>query len=233
MITGAGSGIGKAASIACASQGATVILLSRNVKNLEKVYDEIVALQENNQGVAEPIIQPLDLLKAGPDSYMEIADAIGNEFGRLDGLLHNAAILGRISPFVHQDLKEWHEVMQVNVNAAFMLTHALLPLMYKSDDASIIFTSSGVGRKGMAYWGAYGVSKFANEGMMQSLADELENSNIRVNSIDPGAVRTNMRATAFPGEDPHTVPRPEDIMTKYLFLLSADSKGVNGQQYNV
>jgi NAD(P)-dependent dehydrogenase (short-subunit alcohol dehydrogenase family) len=123
------------------------------------------------------------------------------------------------------------EVMQININAAFMMSQALLPLLDQAENASIIFTSSGVGRRGKAYWGAYATSKFATEGLMEVLADELEKtSNIRVNSLNPGATNTAMRRTAYPGEKPTDNPYPEDIMPAYLYLMGSDSIGITGQK---
>lgn len=120
--------------------------------------------------------------------------------------------------------------MRINLTAPFIMTQTLLPLLRRSEDASVIFTSSGVGRKGRAYWGAYAVSKFATEGLMQTLADEIENEpNLRVNAINPGGTRTPMRAYAYPAEDPFKLPTPEEIQPAYLFLMGPDSKRVNGQ----
>lgn len=228
LVTGAGSGIGRAVALAMASHGAQVILLGRTVAKLEKVYDEIEAL-----GAPRPSICPLDLEAAVWDDYVELSDRIFDEFGRLDGLLHNAGMLGDRSPIEHYDPLLWQRVMLVNVNAPFLLTRALLPVMRKSDDARIIFTSSGVGRKGRAYWGAYAVSKFATEGLMETLADEFENTpNIRVNAINPGATRTGMRAKAYPGEDPKSLRTPEDIAPKYVWLFAADSSEYQGISFD-
>ncbi len=225
LITGASDGIGKQAALTYAAHGATLILLARTQKNLEAVYDEIVT-----NGGKEPIMVPLDLGQSGPQQFEEIAAIIDNDYGRLDGLLHNASILGSIAPFEMLDAQEIHQVMQVNVNAAFMLTQAMMPLLKKSKDASIIFTSSGVGRKGRAYWGAYAISKFATEGMMQVIADEIDNvENVRCNAINPGATRTKMRAKAFPGEVPESLKTPLDIMPTYLYLMDQASDKVNGQ----
>ncbi|RYZ96351.1 MAG: SDR family NAD(P)-dependent oxidoreductase, partial [Moraxellaceae bacterium] len=128
----------------------------------------------------------------------------------------------------------WKRVMQVNVHAPFMLTQVVMPLLEKSVNASIVFTGSSVGYKGRAYWGAYAASKAAAENLMQTLADELdETTRIRVNSINPGATRTKMRAGAYPAEDPTTVKLPQDLMRDYLFLFSDDSKHINGQQFEV
>lgn len=228
LVTGAGDGIGRAAAKTYAAHGATVVLLGRTLEKLESLYDEIEAA-----GYPQPAIVPLNLESATEHEYMELANTLEQEFGRLDGLLNNAGSLGVRTAIETYDPTIWTQVMQVNVNASFMLTQALLPLLQESDDASIIFTSSGVGRKGRAYWGAYAVSKFATEGLMQVLADELENTSpIRVNCINPGATRTQMRVTAYPGEPPQTNPTPEDIMPVYLYLMGEDSKEVNGQSLN-
>lgn len=227
LVTGAGAGIGKAAAHAFAAQGATVVLLGRTLRKLETVYDEI-----EQAGYPQPAIYPMNLEGASPKDYEDLANTLEKEFGVLDGLLHNASLLGSLTPLEQYDIQMWFQVMQVNLNAPFLLTKMCLPLLKKSTDASIIFTSSGVGRKSRAYWGAYAVSKFAVEGMMQTLADELSNTHIRVNSINPGATRTLMRASAYPGEDPNTLPTPDQIMPVYLYLMGADSKDVNGQALN-
>lgn len=225
LITGAGDGIGRAAALSFARHGATIILAGRTTKKLEAVYDEIEALK-----APQAAIIPINLEGAAPHEYDIVAETIEKEFGRLDGLLNNASLLGTRTPIENYDTSIWDQVMQVNVNAQFYLTQAMLPLLMQSKDASIIFTSSGVGRKGHAYWGAYAVSKFATEGLMQTLADELEStSNIRTNAINPGATRTNMRAAAYPGENPNELATPEQIMPAYLFLMGADGKGTNGQ----
>ncbi len=227
MVTGAGSGIGRAAAKAYAAHGATVILVGRTVSNLESVYDEIEA-----EGYPKPAIVPMNFEGATLRDYEELAMTIEENFGRLDGILHNAAILGARSPVELYDPETWNRVMQVNATAPFLLSRAMIPLLRKSTDASVIFTSSGVGRKAKAYWGAYAVSKFAIEGLSQLLADELddERHNIRVNSLNPGATRTNMRATAYPAENPEQNPAPEQLMPVYLYLMGKDSQGVNGQQ---
>ena len=228
LVTGAGDGIGRVAALTYAAFGATVILLGRTVNKLEAVYDEIEAA-----GHPQPIIFELDLLTATGEGCGELAEAIEAQFGHLDGLLHNASMLGQRGPIETTKIKDWHEVMQVNVNAHMMLTQALLPLLQAAPRASVIFTSSGVGRTGRAYWGAYAVSKFATEGLMQVLADELENtSEVRVNSLNPGATRTAMRASAYPGEDPNTLKTAEDIMPAYLFLMGNDSIDCNGEALN-
>jgi len=227
MVTGAGSGIGRTAAKAYAAHGATVILVGRTVSKLESVYDEI-----ESAGHPKPAIVPLNFEGAAVKEYEELAMTIEDNFNRLDGLLHNAAILGTRSPVELYDPEIWSKVMQVNATAPFLLSRAMIPLLRKSDAASVIFTSSGVGRKAKAYWGAYAVSKFAIEGMSQLLAEELDDdrNNVRVNSLNPGATRTNMRARAYPAENPQQNPQPEDLMPVYLYLMGRDSRELSGQQ---
>ena len=227
MVTGAGSGIGRTAAKTYAAHGATVILLGRTVSKLESVYDEI-----ESAGHPKPAIVPMNFEGAAVKEYEELAMTIEDNFDRVDGLLHNAAILGNRSPVELYDPEVWNRVMHVNATAPFLLSRAMIPLLRKSDNASVIFTSSGVGRKAKAYWGAYAVSKFAVEGLSQMLSEELDDDrhNVRVNSLNPGATRTNMRATAYPAENPQQNPTPEDLMPVYLYLMGNDSLGINGQQ---
>jgi NAD(P)-dependent dehydrogenase (short-subunit alcohol dehydrogenase family) len=229
LVTGAGDGIGRTAALTFAKYGATVILLGRTVSKLEAVYDKIEA-----NGGANPASIPLNMEGAAEKDYDDVAVSIENEFGKLDGILHNAALLGSLTTLEQYEVSVWNQLMQVNVTAPFIMTRALIPLLRLSDDASIIFTSSSVGRKGRAFWGAYAVSKFANEGMMQVLADELDDDkhNVRVNSLNPGATRTNMRASAYPAENPINNPTPEEIMPAYLYLMGEASKGITGKAFD-
>ena len=228
LVTGAGDGIGRATALSYAAHGATVVLLGRTESKLEQVYDEIEA-----EGGPKPGLVALDLASATEDNINHLANGLAEEFSHLDGLLHNASVLGERRPIESAGYAAWLEVMQVNVNAQFLLTRALLPLLQAASSASIILTSSGVGRNGRAYWGAYAVSKFATEGFMQVLAGELENtSKVRVNSLNPGATNTAMRRTAYPGELPSDNPAPEDIMATYLYLMGDDSIGITGQPLN-
>ena len=158
-----------------------------------------------------------------------MADTITDQFGKLDGVLLNASALGHLSRFVDISPEEWQKVMQVNLNSSVYLLQALLPVLAKAEKASVVLTSSSVGRKGRAFWGTYSVSKFATEGMMEVLADEYKNSNIRFNCINPGATRTAMRASAFPAEQPDTLKTPAEIMPLYLYLMGNDSVEINGQ----
>tara|TARA_B110000444_G_C18782555_1_gene568206 strand:+ start:242 stop:1012 length:771 start_codon:yes stop_codon:yes gene_type:complete len=226
LVSGAGDGIGREAALCYAKHGATVVLLGRTVEKLEAVYDEIELL-----GYPQAGIYPLDFSTAANQNYVAVRTQLESEFGILDGILHNASILGDRKPIASTSPNRWMEVMQINVNSSFMLTQALLPLLEKALDGSIIFTSSGVGRRAKAYWGAYAVSKFATEGLMEVLADELEKtSSIRVNSLNPGATNTAMRRTAYPGENPISNPCPIDIMAAYLYLMGPDSRGLTGEK---
>jgi len=228
VVTGAGDGIGRAAALAYAAHRATVILLGRTESTLEQVYDTIEAA-----GGPRPALVALDLATATEDNVVQLATGLAQEFPHLDGLLHNASILGERRPVESASYAAWQSVMQVNVNAQFLLTRHLLPLLQAAPSASVVFTSSGVGRVGKAYWGAYAVSKFATEGFMQVLASELENtSGIRVNSLNPGPTNTAMRRAAYPGERPSDNPAPEEIMATYLFLMGDDSAGITGQAFN-
>lgn len=229
LVTGAGDGIGKAAALTFARSGASVILLGRTQSKLEAVYDIIA-----NEKLPEAIIHPLDLAIAGSDDYDLLGRSIQEQFPALDGLLHNASELGALGPIQYYAPEAWTKIMQINVNAAFMLTRALLPALEQSDDARILFTSSSVGRKGRAYWGAYAVSKFATEGLMQVLADELATTTrIRVNSINPGATRTEMRRAAYPAENPLSLPTAESLMPAYLHLLQPASQSRHGEAIDI
>ncbi|MGH8614762.1 MAG: YciK family oxidoreductase [Gammaproteobacteria bacterium] len=224
LITGAGGGIGGAVAKACAAHGASTVLLGKTVTRLERTYDEIEA-----QGHPCPALYPLDLEKAFERDFEALAQTIGTAFGRLDAVVHNAAVLGELCPLMHYDLRIWGRVMQVNLHAPLLLTRACLSLLKEAEDASIVFTSDTVGHRARAYWGAYAVSKFALEGMMQVFADELEhNTRVRVNSIDPGPVRTRLRAAAYPAQDPSAWTEPEDVVLPYLFLLGPDSQHISG-----
>jgi NAD(P)-dependent dehydrogenase (short-subunit alcohol dehydrogenase family) len=227
MVTGAGSGIGRAVALSLAAAGAEVILLGRTVRKLEAVHAEIAKL-----GAPEASIVPLDLERALAADYEAVATAIEKRYGRLDGLLHNAALLGALTPIEQYDVPMFMRVMHVNVTAAFVLTQHLLPLLRASNDAAVLFTSSGVGTRGRAYWGAYSISKFAVEGFTQVLAHELEGStSVRVNIIDPGKVRTSMRRQAYPSEAAETLPAPESLTAPYVALLGPASRGITGQRF--
>ncbi len=224
LVTGASDGIGRAAAIEYARLGASVILLARDQNKLAQVYDGIEELN-----APQPAMIPLDLAIAGPEQYQMLAGMIEREFGHLDGILHNAALLGPITPLEQYEDGTWDQVMAVNLRAPFLLTQALLPLLRKADHASVIFTSSSVGRVGRAYWGAYAVSKAGLESLCQIWAQELgQLTRIRFNCINPGATRTAMRKNAYPAENPENLRRPEAILGLYTYLMGADSLHVQG-----
>lgn len=224
LVTGAGDGIGKAAALHYSKYGATVILLGKTVAKLESVYDEII-----HNGGNEPAIVPLDLQGATAQHYQGMASTISDQFGCLDGLLHNASLLGYLGPFAQISEQDWQNVFQVNVTSQFLMTQALLPVLKKAPHSSVIFTTSSVGLNGRAYWGPYAISKFATQGMMQILADEYENTKIRFNSINPGATKTAMRAKAYPAENADKLKTPEEIMSLYLYLMDNENSLENGQ----
>ncbi|XQW83775.1 YciK family oxidoreductase [Thalassotalea piscium] len=224
LVTGAGDGIGRIAALTYAKLGATVILLGKTVNKLEAVYDEIVA-----QGSPEPAIIPLDLKGATKQNYIDMSSTIVDQFGHLDGALLNASVLGELTPFTQIHEQIWHDVMQVNCTSQFLLAQALIPSLLKAEHPSLVFTTSTVGHQGRAYWGPYSVSKFAIEGMMQVIADEYDNTTLRTNAINPGATRTKMRASAYPGEDSEKLATPEQIMPLYVYLMASDSHSVNGE----
>ncbi len=227
-ISGAGDGIGRALAIAAARHGAEVVLIGRTVKRLEAVYAEISAVRAGAASIA-----PLNLEQALASDYDQLAAAIDERYGRLDGLVHNAAILGSLTAIEHYEVPTWCRVLHVNLTAGFVLTQVLLPALRKAEDASILFTSSGVGRKPRSFWGAYAVSKSAVESLSALLAEELaEGKPIRVNALNPGATRTRMRRAAYPSEDAARLPEPEAIINPYLWLLGPEARGVTGQSLN-
>jgi NAD(P)-dependent dehydrogenase (short-subunit alcohol dehydrogenase family) len=227
LVTGATSGIGRAVARALVEHGATALLHGRSERALQGLYEELRELGP------EPAVAQLDFERAQGPEYEALTAEIETRYGRLDGLLHNAGMLGDRSPIEYYDIGRWQRVLLVNLTAPFILTRCLLPLLRRSEDASIVFTTSGVGNAGRAYWGAYSVSKFGTEGLTQVLADELENTAIRVNCINPGATRTKMRAQAYPAENPAKLPAPESVVAPYLYLLGPASRGVTGQRIDV
>ncbi|WP_350561948.1 YciK family oxidoreductase [Psychrobacter sp. CAL346-MNA-CIBAN-0220] len=225
LVTGAGAGIGRVAALTYARYGATVLLLGRTSSKLEAVYDEIESM-----GGKQPAVLPMDLEAATYNEMQQLEGLITKEVGQLDGILHNAGLLGVLTPLEMYDVDMFAKVMKVNVTATFMLTQALLPLLKDAANGSIVFTSSTVGTHPRAFWGAYALSKQATEGMSDIFTQETQNtSNLRFNCINPGGTRTNMRAHAFPGEDPMTLKTPAEIMAGYVCLMSDASINVRGQ----
>ena len=222
LVTGATRGIGKAVATALVKLGATVVLHGRRSKELDALYNEL------KEFGPEPAVAQLDFERAQGDEYEHLSSEIESRYARLDGLLHNAGILGDRSPIEDYDIGAWQRVLQINLTAPFILTRCLFPLLRASDDASIVFTTSGVGNEGRAFWGAYCVSKFGTEGLAQVVAAENDSNGIRCNLINPGGTRTEMRRGAFPAEDPDLLPTPADIVGPYLWLLGRASHGVTG-----
>ncbi len=221
LITGASDGIGKATAIECARQGATVIIHGKTEPKLERLYDEIM-----QAGYTEPVIYPLDFEKITPEDCETLKEVIEKEFGKLDGLFNNAGWLGASSPVQQHDLKLWHRVIQVNLNATFMLTQACLPLLKHDEASSIVFNLDD---KSTAYWGAYGVSKAGLRSLMEILADEVENTAINVTGLIPGKVKTAFRISAFPAEDPALLIETDVVAKAAAFLLSSESKTINNK----
>jgi NAD(P)-dependent dehydrogenase (short-subunit alcohol dehydrogenase family) len=228
LVTGAGSGLGKAAALAYARHGASVILLGRTESKLSATYDAIV-----EAGGAEPTLMVLDLQRAGEAEYLELGAILGNEFPALDGLLHSAGVSAPSLPLQYQSMSSWNQLLQVNLTAGFALTKTCLPLLQQAEHASVIFTSSLAGRETRAFWGAYAVSKHGVETMMEIFADELRNtSRIRVNSLNPGPCATALRKVIFPSEDPAPLPKAGQLMPLYLYLMGDDSLQETGKRFS-
>lgn len=225
LVTGAGQGVGRTAALAYAAHGATVILHGRNVEKLESVYDEI-----EEQGGAQPAIFPLDLEKAGDKDFAAMAQAIKLQLGRLDGILHNAALLFNLTPLDAQTLEQWLALLRVNLIAPAALTRACLPLLKASADASVIMTSDTHGHVPAAYWGGFAVAKAGIEALVKIQAQEWELlSNLRINVLVPGPVHTPQRTRTHPGEVKQSLRQPQDLMPYYLYLMGPDSKAVSGE----
>ncbi len=228
LITGAGGGLGSVAALTLAKNGAHIILLDKNIAKLEVVYDAILATN-----APEPIIYPFDLAGANENEYQDLANKIAEEYGVLHGLLHSAVEFSSFTPISQFGTKEWGHTLNVNLHAPFLLTRVLLPVLEKSQHASIVFTSDSSARKAQAYSGAYGVSKIAMEGLANILADELESGNkIRVNTLVPGAVNSPLRKRAYPAEDKAKLPDMDSLEPVYRYLFSGQSIGVTGQLIN-
>ena len=227
LVTGASDGIGREAALTYARYGAQVLLLGRSEEKLRSVAREI-----SRMVAPAPGLFLLDYAAATDADCQRVAQEIAAQVPRLDGVLHNAGVLGEIVPMAEQTPASWLEVMQVNVNVTFFLTQALLPLLLKSEAGSLVFTTSSVGRQGRAHWGAYAASKFATEGMMQVLADEYKQQHLRVNCINPGGTRTKMRASAFPTENPDKLKTPAELMPLYLWLMGDDSRRKTGMSFD-
>lgn len=226
LITGASRGIGKAVALECARLGATVLLIAKDLKRLEHTYDEILAL-----GAPQPAILNMDLEAAGADDYQTVAKSIADEYGRLDGLLHNAGRVGGLTPLQNIDLQNWSKLITLHIHAPFLLTRACIPLLKNSKDPAILFTIDEASR---AYWGAYGVSKQGQIGLLNILADELDgDQQIRVNGIHPGIVRTDLRTHNYPGIHPEEFPPPESVTPAFIYFLGEDSKNITNEIFRI
>ena len=225
LVTGASSGLGRAASLAFARHGATVALLARDEARLEAVYDEIVAA-----GGPEPAMFPFDPAAADDRGLENLVGTIAHHLKRLDGVLHSAHRFFTLTPLELETLEQWQALMRVNLIAPFALTRACLPLLRKAPDASVVFTGETHGHQPSAYWGGYAVAKSGLETLTRIWADELTAAeNLRINTLIPGQVATTLRSRTHPGLDPNTVPSTDDLMPWYLYLMGADSRAVRGQ----
>jgi len=228
LVTGAGDGLGKSIASALAKYGATIILLSKTVKKLEAVYDGIEQV-----GGPQPAIFPMDLEKAEESDYQQLAVAIHDNFGQLDGLILNAVTIGQHSPIVNTDLEQWSRSLQINLTANFLLLKHCSGVLNKAAKASVIYVSDAVARHGKAYWGTYSTSKAASLNLIQTLADEWEsNTNIQLNSIDPGPLQTGLRRQAFPGEDPRSNPEPDSATKPFLYFMDPGINWPSGKHFS-
>lgn len=224
LITGAAGGLGRASALACARAGATVLLAGRKRRALERVYDEVAALPD----APAPIIQLIDLLGAAPADYESLAEMIGNELGRLDGIVHAAARFDGLTPVAMHKPKEWVEALHVNVTAPFLLMQACMPLLQERADSAVVFVLDDRERMGRAHWGAYGTAKAALEGFASILHEETEGSSLRVHALLPAPMRTPLRRMAWFGEDAEAVATPEAAAEAVVYLLSPDAKETRG-----
>ncbi|MCK8515958.1 SDR family NAD(P)-dependent oxidoreductase [Methylonatrum kenyense] len=225
LLSGAAGGIGSAVARHCAAAGAQLILLDKAVKKLEALADEI-----DSADSPVPILHGMNLEGVGPADYLELATALDQQFGRLDGLVHCAAMLGELSPLSQYDPELWARTLHVNLNAPFLLNQVCLPLLDRAEDSRIIHTSDRSGRQGQAYWGAFGVAYAGVECMMQTLAAEVaRKGRIRVSSLDPGPVDSPMRQQAYPAEQTTGLRSVEDVARAYVYLLSASGRPYHGK----
>jgi NAD(P)-dependent dehydrogenase (short-subunit alcohol dehydrogenase family) len=220
LITGATGGVGRALSLACARAGATVVLHARVVRKLEALYDEILA-----EKLPEPVILPLDLARAEAADFANVGSALEAQFGRLDALVHTAAMLGSLGPLEHQSFEMWVALLRVNVAAPMGLTRIVTPLLNRAPDASVVFTLDSRGQEPRAYWGGYAVTKAGIAALARELADEWEHRmNVRVNALVPGPIRSPLRGQTHPGEDAARLPDPEMLVPLYLHLIAGQRK---------
>lgn len=224
MITGASRGLGRAVAAACAAAGAMTLVCGRDVPALESLADEL-----ESRGDPAPVIVPVNLETASIDDFLSIAAHVNEQFGRLDGLVVNAAAVGELAPLETYDPMIWARVFQVNVHSVFLLLQSCLPLLAEADDAAIVFSLAEEGDRGRAHWGAYAATKSALKSLMEILADEHEsNSGLRVTGVISGPLRTGLRMTAFPAHDPLAFAPPETAAGMYVELLGPRGRGMHG-----
>ena len=224
LVTGGSRGIGKAIALAYAREGAKLFICARRATELRKTAKEIRSVG----GVVRWCAADLSKVR----EVKRLVRQVVRDYGAIHVLVNNASILGPREPIVRYPLSSWEEVVKVNLTALFLVTREVLKIMIPQKEGSIINLSSGVGRVGKARWGAYAASKFGVEGFTQVLADEVKEWNIRVNAVNPGGTRTEMRAQAYPDEDPLTLPVPEDITGVFLYLAGAESREVTGKTFD-
>ena len=226
LITGANKGIGKTLSLEFSKMGVNIVLLGRNEESLDSVYDEIITTTST-----KPLIIKCDLSNIDINSAKQISDEIMGVYGRLDGVIFNAAKLGKMSTIEDYEEDIWKEVFNINLHSAFIISKEILPALKAAPNGRIIFTSSGVAEAGKAFWGAYSASKFAVKGLAEILRDELDTtSNIKVFNYDPGKTRTSMRALAYPAENPQDLKEPKVLFNDYLWFFSDESQ-LSNQHY--
>ncbi|WDI78411.1 YciK family oxidoreductase [Candidatus Purcelliella pentastirinorum] len=228
LITGATGDIGKCVAITYVKCGAKVILLGRNFCELNNLKNHINSIRKFS---ANSYV--IDMNKLTYNSAKKFVSKIRNKYIKLNGILHNSGDLGLLLPIKKYPVFLWKRVIRVNLDSVFILTKLLLPLLLRSSSSSLLFTTSSVGRIGRAYWGAYSISKFAIEGMMQILSLEYKDTSLRVNCVNPGQIRTKMRALAYPNEDVSLLNNPIDLMPMYLYLMSNDSIKKTGFSFDV
>jgi NAD(P)-dependent dehydrogenase (short-subunit alcohol dehydrogenase family) len=220
LITGATGGVGRPLALACARAGATVVLQGRVVRKLEALYDDMMA-----EKLREPVILPLDLARAEAADFANVASALDAQLGRLDALVHTAALLGSLGPLEHQSFDNWLALLRVNVAAPMGLTRIVMPLLARAPDASVVFTLDSRGQEPRAYWGGYAVTKAAIAALAHELADEWEHRpSLRVNAVVPGPIRSPLRGQSHPGEDPSLLPPAESLVPLYRHLIAGQSK---------
>lgn len=212
LVTGASRGIGRAVAITAAKAGAELIITGRTIGGLEET-DDAIKLAGSKSTIVE-----LDL--ADTPAIPRLAGAIHERWKRLDGLVANAGMIGPLTPVSHQEESVWNNTILINLTAQWHLIRAMEPLLLQSDAGRAILVSSGAAKNCRAFWGAYAASKAGLEALGTCWAGETEHTNLRINMLNPGATATNMRASAFPGEDPSTIPSPNDIAPAFLSLLS-------------